>query len=201
MIKEFYYFERKYKLLDDNTLIRCAFSEIRKSKNQYGYYKVNRYNKEKIITPFIDEDGYANVTLYCKGNQRTFRLHHLIYMIKIQHKNIIHNENIGYDFKTHNYIQINHKDGNKLNNDEDNLELVTLQNNINHAVKKKLHNSQIKAKYIDIFKKGEYIGTVWKLKQLSEFLTGDKNKINTGTLSSYIKNNKEYMGYTFQYKV
>lgn len=69
-----------------------------------------------ILKPQPNGKGYLRVVL---GGQRYF-VHRLVA------QKYVPNEN-GYD-------QVNHKDGNKLNNCADNLEWVTNQQNRNHAV-------------------------------------------------------------------
>ena len=200
MIKYFYYYNRKYSISEFGDLIRLEFSDIRIQKYKGRCVKLRRINKEKELKPFIDNDGYANITLFCNPHKKTFRLHHLIYIIFILNLDHIENNDIiGYE---NNYNQINHIDGNKLNNHYTNLELVSLQDNIKHAVKNKIHNSQIKALYIEIYKDGKYLDTVWKFKGVSEYLYKYFHKyINTGTLCSYCKQGKDYYGFTFKYKV
>lgn len=64
--------------------------------------------------------GYARVTLYMNGKRYKFLVHRLV--------------------AQHFYVpgdgeEVNHKDGNKLNNCVDNLELCTPKQNIAHAIK------------------------------------------------------------------
>ena len=199
MIKYFYYYKRKYSISEFGDITRLEFSDIRIQKHNNKYIKIKRINKEKILKPFIDNDGYANITLFSKPYKRSFRLHHLVYIIFVLNFDYIENRDI-IDYKN-NFNQINHKDGNKLNNHYSNLELVSLQDNIKHAVKNKIHNSQIKALYIEIYKDGKYLDTVWKFKGVSEYLYKYFHKyINTGTLCSYCKQEKNYYGFTFKYK-
>lgn len=69
---------------------------------------------KKTITPY----GYESVCLYHKGKRKTFLVHRLVaecYITKVENK-----------------PDINHKDGDKLNNDFSNLEWVTKNENIKH---------------------------------------------------------------------
>lgn len=74
-----------------------------------------------ILKPQPNGKGYLRVVL---GKQRYF-VHRLVAMNHIPNPN--------------NYEQVNHKDGNKLNNNADNLEWVSNQMNRDHAVEHKLH--------------------------------------------------------------
>lgn len=203
MFKDFYFYDRRYRISEEGIVYRYEYKDIRIQKYNNKCVKLHRVNKEKLLKPYMDKEGYLTVTLQCKNTRRNICLHHLVYLVYV--KNITHilkNTSIGYSFENKNYIQINHKDGNKQNNHYTNLELITLQENIQHAVVNKLHNSQKIAKYIDIYKDGKYIKTVWKFKGLAEFFKPIIGVIpNRGTLYSYLKKNKEYYGYTFQYKV
>lgn len=200
MIKHFYFYNREYTITDSGIITRLAFNDIRIQKYNGKCIKLNRHNKEKELKPYIDADGYANVTLYSKPHKKTFLVHHLIYMIyKLNLNYIEDNDIIGYK---NNFNQINHIDSNKLNNYPDNLELVSLQDNISHSVRSMTHNSQLKALYIEIYKDGIYLDIVWKFKGVSEYLYKYFHKyINTGTLCSYCKQGKDYYGFTFKYKV
>ena len=79
-------------------------------------------------------------------------------------------------------LTVNHKDGNRLNNKLENLELITLKENIQHAFRTGLQN-QIKVKIED-----KITGTVIFPSSLAE---GSKliNK-NIGYLSACMKKNK-----------
>lgn len=202
-MKYFYFYSRKYSISEDGVVVRCEYKDVRIQKYNGKCVKLHRTNKERQLKPYTDKEGYQTITLACGDYSKTYCIHHLVYMVYILNKiYFTETTTLGYSFKNKNFIQINHIDGNKQNNDYKNLELVTLQENIQHAVKNKLHNSQKIAKYIDIYKNGKYVKTVWKFKGLAEFFEPIVGKLpNRGTLYSYLKKQKVYYGYTFQYKV
>ena len=79
----------------------------------------------------IQPDGYHSVYLYYATGKRTkFYVHRLVAMLFIEW----HDVGDGYT--------VNHKDGNKDNNDYRNLEWVTVSDNIRHAMDNNLNNSR-----------------------------------------------------------
>lgn len=70
--------------------------------------------KEKILHPYQHNTGYIYIQL-----DKSWKLHRLMAITFIPNPN--------------NYPMINHKDGNKLNNDISNLEWCTNQQNMQHA--------------------------------------------------------------------
>lgn len=100
-----------------------------RSKDKYIYQKdphgnsVRVLRKGKVLEGGIDPDGYRHVLLYYSsgGNRWTAKVHRLVA-----------NAFIPSETPTE-ILQVNHKDGNKLNNVVDNLEWVTNQENIAHA--------------------------------------------------------------------
>lgn len=81
--------------------------------------KFKRTMQEKILKPVIKKDGYSLITLSKNNIKERFYLHRLIaicYIPNIKNKS-----------------QINHKDGNKMNNSVHNLEWCTAKENMNHA--------------------------------------------------------------------
>ena len=76
-----------------------------------------KYNRE--LKSFINKDGYRRITLCKEGKTKNFFLHRLV----AQH--FIDNES--------NKPQVNHIDGDKLNNTVINLEWVTCSENHKHA--------------------------------------------------------------------
>ena len=102
-----------------------------KSKSRYvnvGIKNVNKfYKQEKIINQYYNGRGYMQVTIYNDiGKPKTIKVHRLVARAFIENKN--------------NLPQVNHKDGNKLNNCIDNLEWITHKENIRHSYRTGLHN-------------------------------------------------------------
>ncbi|MFA2595213.1 NUMOD4 domain-containing protein [Bacillus cereus] len=85
------------------------------TRNRHGEYMT----KVKIIKGWVKEAGYVCVTLKVDGVKRHFRVHRLVAEAFIPNPL--------------NKKQVNHIDGNKSNNQENNLEWVTAKENIAHA--------------------------------------------------------------------
>lgn len=75
--------------------------------------------REKIMKPRINKEGYAQITLSKKGIAKTYLLHRLV----------CH----AFKGKCPALKEVNHKDGNKLNNCLSNLEYKTRKKNIIHS--------------------------------------------------------------------
>lgn len=78
-----------------------------------------RFNKRKILRTGIMTSGYATVNLKKEGKQRSWSLHRLLAIHFIDNPD--------------NKKEVNHIDGNKLNNNLANLEWVTRDENVQHA--------------------------------------------------------------------
>lgn len=83
-----------------------------------GYQRVN---PEKVLKPGLYSNGYLFVVL-CVNYKKSQQLIH-----RIVAKTFIENIELKPD--------VNHKDGNKKNNNENNLEWVTKKENTQHAIK------------------------------------------------------------------
>ena len=76
---------------------------------------------EKIIKSYVTCFGYERVNLYVDGKRKNYYVHRLVAEAFIENDNSL--------------LQINHIDGNKLNNKVNNLEWVTGSYNQKHAYK------------------------------------------------------------------
>ncbi|MEC1155035.1 NUMOD4 domain-containing protein [Cytobacillus horneckiae] len=79
----------------------------------------NRTFKEKILKPISDRKGYFQVGLCKNGKAKMFLIHRLVSVAFIPNPN--------------NKPEVNHKDGDKINNYASNLEWNTSRENIKHA--------------------------------------------------------------------
>lgn len=104
---------------------------------KYNYYVTEEGHiwseySNKFISELPDKDGYLKVRLSSldlpKGKQHAYSVHRLVL------ENFKPCENMQD-------LQVNHIDGNKTNNNIDNLEWVTCEENINHAI-----NNNLRAK-------------------------------------------------------
>ena len=92
-----------------------------------GIYEISTHGEvksirnNKILKPFITKYGYKQVELNLNGKAKKFLIHRLVAETFIANSN--------------NKPHVNHKDGNKSNNDVSNLEWVTRSENMYHAYK------------------------------------------------------------------
>ena len=112
---------------------------MRNIKGFEGRYKVTSEGKvyslltNKFIKPWLGGNGYYKVGLRDKNGKK-----HLLILHRIVAETFINNP--------HNFPQVNHIDGNKLNNNVYNLEWCTPSYNTKHALKtglrkKSFHNT------------------------------------------------------------
>lgn len=110
-------------------------------KTNKNYSSIGYLSKEKILKPQLNYYGYYVVNLSKNGKTKVIPIHKLVAMHFIKNIN--------------NYKIINHKDGNKLNNNADNLEWCTSKHNIQHAYDNDLMKNCIKVSQFN--KSGEHI--------------------------------------------
>ena len=80
--------------------------------------------RNKILRYEISKNGYCQVMLCKNKRQKLLYVHRLVAMTYLNNFN--------------EKLQVNHKDGNKQNNNINNLEMVTCKENIQHSFKNKL---------------------------------------------------------------
>ena len=105
--------------------------DIKKSAGLYqisdcGRVKSLWYGKEKILKPSVNSAGYMHLTLCVNGERIYCNVH-----VLVAEEFVPNLENLP---------EVNHKDGNKLNNCAWNLEWITRQKNLVHASQKGLLN-------------------------------------------------------------
>ena len=97
--------------------------------SSHGRVKSYKCGKERILKPGLIGNGYPMVCIcYSKKKQKCKIIHKLVALAFIPNLD--------------NKPQVNHKDGNKLNNHIDNLEWVTAKENTNHAWRTGLFESK-----------------------------------------------------------
>jgi hypothetical protein len=104
-------------------------------KGYEGFYSVDRdglvwsHRRAKYLSPGSGSSGYLSVTITKDGKPKCFSVHRLVAMAFIENPE--------------GKPQVNHKDGNKLNNNVENLEWATCSENMAHAVKIGLHKGGV----------------------------------------------------------
>lgn len=138
-------------------------------------------NREK--KPFVSNSGYKRVTLWFDGKQKKMSVHRLVAMMYIPNPN--------------NLSQVNHIDGDKKNNNVNNLEWCDQRHNTKEAYKLKLINPKTtKVNQYDL--KGNFIKTWDSIKEVCE-----KLKLNHGNICTICggkTDRKQTGGYIWKYK-
>lgn len=92
----------------------------------FGNVKSLKFGKSKILKNSLDFQGYYRVLLFKNNKSKVFKVHQLVAICFLNHK------------PCGSKLVVNHKDKNKLNNNIDNLEVVTKRENTsyrNHSSK------------------------------------------------------------------
>ncbi len=89
--------------------------------------------KGKKLKPGTDKDGYLRITLTNNGKRKSYYVHRLVARAYLKDYSDI--------------LQVNHKNGIKIDNRIENLEMVTLQENIKHSIKTGLKPKLIRDKF------------------------------------------------------
>jgi hypothetical protein len=97
--------------------------QVNEETGEVKIYSNSKHAKGRELSQFLNPNGYLIVKL----NNKSVQIHQLVALFYLGERN----EN----------LVVNHKDGNKLNNKIENLEYVTIAENIKHAVKNGLHVS------------------------------------------------------------
>lgn len=126
------------------TIIR-AFNLLKEGIYKIEADQVWSNKRNRYLKPTLRGNGYKAVILTDKEGEFNISLHQLVALNK---------------FGLYTKLIVNHRDGNKLNNDPENIELVTYKQNSKHA--------------IEIGLKRENGGSTWWKSKLSK---DDLNKI------------------------
>lgn len=149
---------------------------------------INRNGKNIILKQGVDKCGYCIVSL-CKEKKKTTKtVHRLVALAFLEEVN----------------IQVNHKNGNKKNNNLNNLEFVSAKENIIHAIKNgllKFNTTKIaeeKRKVVlQIDKETNKVINIFKSAHEAARITG----FNRGNISSCCRGNiKLANGYKWKYE-
>lgn len=151
------------------------------SVSDTGIIKTHIYNK--ILKPHI-QHGYETVVLYRNKKCKTFGVHRLVAMAFLDNPN--------------SYEQVNHIDGNKCNNNVNNLEWCTAKQNTHHAINNGLFysSSHISKRQPIIIKKDKNGKVVEVYKTVTEAAT--KNHVCRLTIYRKLHSLGKNSDYTYE---
>jgi ribosomal protein L18 len=91
-----------------------------------NFYKISNYGRvknevSKILRTYLDSNGYIQARFTYDKNKKSASVHRLVALYFLENEN--------------NHIEVNHKDGNKKNNNVNNLEWCSRSENLKHAYK------------------------------------------------------------------
>lgn len=141
-------------------------------------YKIN--NLEKPICQWIDNVGYKQSVIRINGKKKYLRIHRLVAIAFIPNPE--------------NLPQVNHIDGNKLNNNIGNLEWVDNKTNTKHGYDNGLYFSNKRSYPILVYDKysHELLYRFDSIRSLCENL-----KLNRKTVSSILNGTKSTNNYKY----
>lgn len=163
--------KEKYILIDFNSIYAVS-----------NYGNVMNVKNGKLLKLQVNKKGYVDIQLTNgRDNKKLFRVHRLVARYFIDNPN--------------NYPYVNHIDGNKENNQVDNLEWCTPKQNDAHARINILKN-QNKPLLATNLETGEQL-PFESLSECSRYFNCNKAFIHRALKHTYGRN--QYNGYTFEY--
>ena len=154
--------------------------------SNFGKVKRMRYinkntnkEQERIKVLKLRKDGYYEVALYKDGKPKYIQVHRLVAGAFLQNPN--------------NLPQVNHKDGNKQNNYVENLEWVTISENVLHSTRVLRKNIREVSQYT---LSGIYLATYSSIQIASE-ITGIRQSSISNVLA---KRRHKAGGYSWRYE-
>jgi len=169
----------KYYAVSNTGIIKVLQHEF---KNRWGGISIRN---EKILSQSNDKNGYKLVTMKKLGINKNgqYRVHRIVAMCWLK----------DYDEK----LEINHIDGNKQNNNIENLECVTSKENKQHALSVGL---------MKIGKEHHFTKTIVGVKDNRQIILNGTKEIrdfgfNPGSVNRVASGKrKTYKGWKFEYK-
>lgn len=139
---------------------------------------IKNIKTEKVLKPEITNKGYKKISLSINGKRKKFYIHRLVALMFLE------NNNPKKD-------NVNHKDGNKLNNIVENLEWCTSSENQIHAIEAGLkpQNIPIAAINLSTGEKQEFKSIKDCADKLNMFTNGIRRVLNNEC--------SHHHGYTF----
>lgn len=161
-----------------------------KAINGFERYTINTkgevydLKRQKYLSSWIDTVGYRQVYLVDKeGKKHSKRIHRLIAIAFISNPN--------------NYPQVNHIDGNKLNNVIDNLEWVSNSYNTQHGYDNGLYKFKTRCHAINVYEKPnhKFYKRYKSIRSMCEEL-----HINRKTVTMILKQEKITNNYNYEFE-
>lgn len=160
---------------------------INKEIKGFERYRINingviydtKRNKE--VCQWIDTVGYYQCNLKDSNGKKYYkRVHRLVANTFIPNPN--------------NLPQVNHKDGNKLNNNINNLEWCTNSDNTQHGYDNKLYRYKSRCHAINVYtKKGDFLRTYKSIRSMCEDLHINRKTVTMILKGEKVTNNYDYL--------
>lgn len=162
--------------------------------SNFGRVKSTKFGKERILKPIIVGCGYLFVNLCKNGKVKKFLVHRLVVEAFLEIPEELKH------LKGTCYLQVNHKDENKSNNNVENLEWCTSSYNVNYGSRtekcsKKNTNGKLSKKVYQYTLDGEFV------REWESTRECDRNGFNHGAVAACCRGElKKYKDSIWRYK-
>lgn len=156
-------------------LVETVSKDMREGGRAQGEYKHSRLLPDRILKGIYSDKGYLTVGLTKDGKSKKVKIHRVVA--------------IAFIVNPENKPEVNHLDGNKQNNRLDNLEWVTGEENVKHAIEMGLTNKFPDGKLTDIDKQWILDNIVVGSRTHGIMSMVKKYEVRADTIKRLIRNN------------